>query len=100
MEANAIAQIPKARIWTSGLLILNLVFFLSTAYLFFWIDVGRTKGLHPLSFQVRLRFVPSGKQGTEEPYMGSPSSPGTFECIGGWQQLERQWRSSSQLLSL
>ena len=45
----------------SVLLTLNLVFFLSTAYLFFWIDVGRTKGLHPLSFQVRPRFVPSGK---------------------------------------
>ena len=45
----------------SVLLILNLVFFVSTAYLFFWIDVGRTKGLHPLSFQVRPRLVPSGK---------------------------------------
>ena len=30
--------------------------------------------------------------------MGSPSSPGTLVCIGGWQQLEGQWRSPNQFL--
>lgn len=40
---------------------------------------------------VRLRFLPSGRQGTEVALSnGASSSSGTLVCIGGWQEMGGQ----------